>query len=165
MRRAAAILDQARHRHLTLTTAESCTGGLVAGLLTEIPGASDVIDRGYVTYSNLAKEQMLNVPPELLRDYGAVSEPVACAMAEGARRIAKASLAVSISGVAAPGGGSVLKPVGRVHLALAAVGCPTLHRMMDYGDIGRSQIRLASVSTALELIESYFAAESTAGLR
>jgi len=152
--RAEMLLAQARAKGLKIATAESCTGGLVAGLLTEIPGSSDVVERGFVTYSNQAKEEMLGVPAAMLRQHGAVSEPVARAMAEGAIRNSTAQLSVAITGVAGPGGGSDDKPVGLVHIAAARAGEATLHRECRFGDIGRDAVRLASVATALEMLQS-----------
>jgi nicotinamide-nucleotide amidase len=114
---ARALLDAARAKHIRIVTAESCTGGLIAGLLTEIPGSSDVVERGFVTYSNEAKEDALGVPAALLRKYGAVSDQVARAMADGALRHARAQLAIAVTGIAGPGGGSVEKPVGLVYIA------------------------------------------------
>jgi nicotinamide-nucleotide amidase len=150
--RAEALLDAARAKGLKIATAESCTGGLIAGLLTEIPGSSDVLDRGFVTYSNDAKEAMLGIPPALIRQHGAVSEAVARAMAEGAIRNSAAQLSVAVTGVAGPGGGTDEKPVGLVHIAAARAGEATLHREYRFGDIGRSAVRLASVEAALELL-------------
>lgn len=158
--RAEIILEKARQRRMTVTTAESCTGGLISGVLTEIPGASDVIDRGFIVYSNEAKRELLGVPQSLLEIHGAVSEPVARAMAEGATRAANADLAVAVTGIAGPSGGSATKPVGRVHLALAGKNKATYHVMMDYGAIGRSVIRLRTVETALGLLECYFSASA-----
>ena len=152
--RAAAVLGNYRERAWRIATAESCTGGLVAGLLTEIPGSSDVIERGFVTYSNEAKVGLLGVPGELLAEHGAVSDPVARAMAEGALLRSNAHVAVSITGVAGPGGGSARKPVGLVHFGIAAEGRPAGHLERRYGDLGRSAIRLAAVEDALELLES-----------
>jgi nicotinamide-nucleotide amidase len=136
-----------------VATAESCTGGLVASLLTEIPGSSDVVERGFVTYSNEAKADMLGVAPALIAAHGAVSEPVARAMAEGALARSRARMAVSITGVAGPGGGSAEKPVGLVHFGLAASGRPTLHRERRYGDLGRAEVRARAVEDALALLE------------
>src|SRR3984957_20914030 len=113
------LLADARAKGLKIATAESCTGGLIAGLLTEIPGSSDVVERGFVTYSNAAKEDLLDVPPDLIRQYGAVSEPVARAMAEGALKHSLAHLAVAVTGIAGPGGGTAEKPVGLVYIAAA----------------------------------------------
>lgn len=150
--RAEALLDAARVKGLKIATAESCTGGLIAGLLTEIPGSSDVLDRGFVTYSNDAKEAMLGIAPALLRQHGAVSEAVARAMAEGAIRNSAAQLSVAVTGIAGPGGGTDEKPVGLVHIAAARAGEATLHRECRFGDIGRGAIRLASIAAALELL-------------
>jgi nicotinamide-nucleotide amidase len=154
---AESLLAAARARGLKLATAESCTAGLIAGLLTEIPGSSDVLDRGFVTYSNQAKEEMLGVPAAMLRQHGAVSEAVARAMAEGAIRNSVAQLSVSVTGIAGPGGGTDEKPVGLVHIAAARAGEATLHRECRFGDIGRTEIRLASVETALALMEEMLA--------
>jgi nicotinamide-nucleotide amidase len=151
--RAEALLAAYRARGWKIATAESCTGGLVAALLTEIPGSSDVVERGFVTYSNDAKMACLGVPAGALAQYGAVSEIVARAMAEGAIEASLAHAAVAITGVAGPGGGSDAKPVGLVHLAVATRGGATVHREMRFGDIGRGPIRSASVATALELLE------------
>ncbi|MBW8708514.1 MAG: CinA family protein [Alphaproteobacteria bacterium] len=152
--RAESLLAAARAQGLKIAAAESCTGGLIAGLLTEIPGSSDVLDRGFVTYSNQAKEEMLGVPGAALRQHGAVSEAVARAMAEGAIRNSTAQLSVAVTGIAGPGGGTEGKPVGLVHIAAARAGEATLHREYRFGDIGRSEIRLKSVETALELLAS-----------
>jgi nicotinamide-nucleotide amidase len=140
-------------RKLTIATAESCTGGLVAGALTEVPGSSAVLDRGFVTYSNDAKQQMLGVPTETLRDYGAVSRQTAEAMAQGALAKAKTDLAVSITGIAGPGGGSADKPVGLVHFAAVARDGTTMHAGKRFGDIGRAQVRHKSVLQALAMLK------------
>jgi nicotinamide-nucleotide amidase len=137
---------------LKLTTAESCTGGLIAGLLTEIPGSSAVVERGFVTYSNEAKTEVLGIDPELIARHGAVSAQVALAMAEGALCHSAAQISVSVTGVAGPGGGTVLKPIGLVHLAVAQTGRTTVDQTCTFGDIGRQAIRLASVSTALDMV-------------
>jgi nicotinamide-nucleotide amidase len=134
-------------------TAESCTGGLIAALLTEIPGSSDVVDRGFVTYSNEAKTALVGVAPELIALHGAVSEPVVRAMAEGALKHSLADLTVAVSGVAGPGGGSLEKPVGRVEIAAASQG-HTLYKRMNYGDLGRSEIRRRTVLDALALAQA-----------
>ncbi|MCQ8782605.1 CinA family protein [Aurantimonas sp. MSK8Z-1] len=134
-----------------LATAESCTGGLVAALITEVPGSSAVLDRGFVTYSNRAKADLLGVRDSALSQHGAVSELVARQMAEGALRSSTADVAVAITGIAGPGGGSLEKPVGLVHFA-SATSAATRHREMRFGDIGRSEIREASVSVALEML-------------
>lgn len=150
--RAEKLLATARAGGVRIATAESCTGGLIAALLTEIPGASDVFGRGFVTYSNKAKEDMLGVPAATLRQHGAVSEAVARIMAEGAIRNSTAQLSVAVTGIAGPGGGTEEKPVGLVHIAVARAGEPTLHRECRFGDIGRGEIRLASVAAALEML-------------
>jgi nicotinamide-nucleotide amidase len=146
------VLKRARAKDLRVAAAESCTGGLAAALLTEIPGSSDVFERGFVTYSNQAKMEMLGVPEELLTEFGAVSQPVARCMAKGAIERSDAQLAVGVTGIAGPGGGSALKPVGLVHLAAARHGADSLHEEHRFGDIGRSAIRLASVEAALLLL-------------
>lgn len=139
-------------RKLLIATAESCTAGLIAGALTEIAGSSNVFDRGFVTYSNAAKQQMIGVLPETLKAHGAVSRQSAIEMAEGAIAHSAADISVAVTGIAGPGGGSEEKPVGLVHLAAARKGHETLHREMRYGDIGRSAVRLATVRTALEML-------------
>lgn len=149
---AAEVLHSARRAGLILATAESCTGGLVAGALTAIAGSSDVVDRGFVTYSNAAKCQMLGVPAALIAEHGAVSAEVAAAMAEGALSASGADLAVSVTGIAGPGGGSPQKPVGLVYFAVARAGGPTLAREKRFGDIGRDSVRLMSVRAALALM-------------
>jgi nicotinamide-nucleotide amidase len=149
---AEALLDTLRKRRLMLATAESCTGGLVAGLLTEIAGSSDVVERGFVTYSNAAKHELLGVPEAMLAEHGAVSEPVARAMAEGALAHSAADVTVAVTGIAGPGGGSAEKPVGLVHFAAARRGGPVLHQECRFGDIGRGAVRLASVRVALQLV-------------
>jgi nicotinamide-nucleotide amidase len=151
--RAEHLLTTAKAGGVRIATAESCTGGLIAALLTEIPGSSDVFGRGFVTYSNKAKEDMLGVPAATLRQHGAVSEAVARIMAEGAIRNSTAQLSVAVTGIAGPGGGSDEKPVGLVHIAVARAGEPTLHRECRFGDIGRGKVRLASVEAALEMLE------------
>lgn len=148
---AEALLAQCRTAGLMIATAESCTGGLIAGLLTEVPGSSDVFDRGFVTYSNDAKTQMLDVSAELIRTHGAVSEHVAHAMAQGALNHSRAHITVAVTGVAGPGGGSADKPVGLVHLA-AMRGDKAITRVCHFGDIGRDQVRLKTVETALVLL-------------
>ncbi|WPE20351.1 CinA family protein [Shinella zoogloeoides] len=139
-------------RGLMIATAESCTAGLIAGVITEIAGSSNAFDRGFVTYSNEAKQQMIGVSAETLKAHGAVSRPTALEMAEGAIRHSNADISVAVTGIAGPGGGSDEKPVGLVHLAAARKGRETLHREMRYGDIGRSAVRLATVRTALEML-------------
>jgi len=137
---------------LTIATAESCTGGLVAGLITSIAGSSDVFEAGFVTYSNAAKTRMIGVPVNLIDGFGAVSEEVARAMAEGALARSEAQLAVAITGIAGPGGGTPTKPVGLVHLAAARRGAGTIHDVLRLGDIGRSQVRMAAVRQAVEML-------------
>jgi nicotinamide-nucleotide amidase len=149
--RARLVLDGARAKGLKIATAESCTGGLIAGLLTEIAGSSDVVERGWVTYSNDAKIAEIGVPKELVVAHGAVSEPVARAMAEGALAAAPVDLAIAVTGVAGPGGGSAQKPVGLVHVALAAKGRPTVHRECRFGAIGRGAVRIETVKAALDM--------------
>jgi nicotinamide-nucleotide amidase len=147
------VLDACRARGWKVATAESCTGGLVAGALTEIAGSSDVVDRGFVTYSNAAKMAMLGVPEGTLAKFGAVSRQTAEAMAQGALERAGVDLTVAITGVAGPGGGSAAKPVGLVHLAAVVRGSPArIERKMLYGDIGRSEIRRRSVIDALDML-------------
>ncbi len=148
------LLEELRAEELTLTTAESCTGGLISACLTEVAGSSDVFERGFVTYSNSAKTQMLGVPEELIEAHGAVSMEVACAMAEGALAYSPAGLSVSVTGVAGPGGGSSEKPVGLVHIATARRGGTVNHLCCTFGDVGRSQIRQRSVVEALRLVRS-----------
>ena len=150
--RAETVLSLFRARGWTLCTAESCTGGLVAGALTAVPGSSDVMDRGFVTYSNAAKMDMLGVPSAVLEAHGAVSEQTARAMARGACEAAGVNAAVSITGVAGPGGGSPEKPVGLVHFACARRDGAVTHREMRFGDIGRDAVRRASVLVALDLL-------------
>jgi len=146
------VLDLAREAGVTLATVESCTGGLVAGALTAVPGSSDVVDRGFVTYRNTAKTALVGVPEALIAAHGAVSEPVARAMAEGGARAVGVDLAVAVTGVAGPGGGTAQKPVGLVHFAVAGVGRATAHREQRFGDIGREAVRLQSVRVALEMV-------------
>lgn len=151
--RAAALLAAYERQGLKIATAESCTGGLVAALLTEIAGSSAVVERGFVTYSNEAKTELIGVPADLIAQHGAVSEPVARAMAEGALAHSWADVAVAITGVAGPGGGSVEKPVGLVHFGLARKGAETVHLERRYGDLGRESVRRSAVQDALMLLE------------
>lgn len=145
------ILAACKQHGLRVATVESCTGGLLSAILTELPGSSDMFTHGFVTYANAAKEQMVGVPKKLLDDNGAVSEPVARAMAEGGLSASGADVVIAITGVAGPGGGSDAKPVGTVHLACAVKGGATTHRKMHYtGD--RSAIRLSAVDTALDML-------------
>ena len=149
----ASLLDRARQQGVMIATAESCTGGLIAGALTDIPGSSDVFDRGFVTYSNAAKQDLLGVTAETLARYGAVSEPTAREMAEGALARSAAGLAVAVTGIAGPGGGSAEKPEGRVCFGLARPGVPTLTQTVDFGGIGRGPVRSAAVAHALALLD------------
>lgn len=151
---AARLLDACRARRLMLATAESCTGGLIAAALTEVAGSSDVFDRGFVTYSNAAKTAMLGVATELIAERGAVSREVAEAMAEGALAASQADIAVAVTGIAGPGGGSTTKPVGLVQLCTARRDGAVRHLERRYGDIGRERIRHAAVGDALRLLAS-----------
>ena len=151
--RAAALLKAYEQKGLMVATAESCTGGLVAALLTEIAGSSAVVERGFVTYSNEAKTEQIGVPAELIAAHGAVSEPVARAMAEGALAHSRADVAVGITGIAGPGGGTATKPVGLVHFGLARKGAATVHLERRYGDLGRAAVRSRAVEDALALLE------------
>ena len=147
------ILSAARAAGLRLVTAESCTGGLVAAALTDIPGSSDVFDRGFVTYSNAAKRQMLGVQAATLAEFGAVSQQTAVEMAEGALKNADAQLAVAITGIAGPGG-SEFKPEGRVCFALARQGQATRSETVEFGAQGRAAVRRAATRHALDLLAS-----------
>ncbi|PVB62752.1 CinA family protein [Labrenzia sp. 011] len=149
---ATTVLDALKDGGKMVATAESCTGGLICGTLTEIAGSSAVVDRGFVTYSNEAKTDMLGVPADLIRTVGAVSKEVAIAMAEGALARSNADVAVSVTGIAGPGGGSQDKPVGTVHIAVASKGRPTDHVHCWFADKGRRSIRLETVQTALTSI-------------
>lgn len=151
LKEAEALLGLCRVKGLHIATAESCTGGLVSALLTEIPGSSDVVERGFVTYTNTAKHEMLGVPTELLDRVGAVSEEVARSMAEGALRHAPAELSIAITGIAGPGGGTEAKPVGLVHFASARKGKSAAHHSEIFSG-NRQEIRLQSVETALNLL-------------
>ena len=145
------LLARLRARGLRLVTAESCTGGLIAASLTALPGASDVLAGGIVAYSNALKIALLGVPPALLAQHGAVSDPVARAMAEGARVRAAVDLAIAVTGIAGPGGGSSEKPVGLVYLAAASASQTLAERHIFPGD--RAQVRAASVRAAFMLID------------
>ncbi len=152
--RAATLLDRCRAAGLKVATAESCTGGLIAGLLTEIPGSSAVVERGFVVYSNDAKVELIGVPAATIAAHGAVSEATARAMAEGALKASRADIAVSVTGVAGPDGGSPEKPVGLVWFGCARRADETVAREERFGDIGRGNVRMASVRVALELLEA-----------
>ena len=141
-------------KQLRIVTAESCTGGLIAAVLTAVPGSSSVVERGFVTYSNEAKTEAIGVPTALIAEHGAVSAPVARAMAEGALSHSYADIALSVTGIAGPGGGSAEKPVGLVHFGCARRGGPVRHVERRFGDIGRDDIRAASVIQALDLADA-----------
>jgi nicotinamide-nucleotide amidase len=149
---AKAVLDAAKARGVRIATAESCTAGLVAGALTATSGSAEVVERGFVTYSNAAKHEMLGVDARLIDGDGAVSEAVARAMAEGALTHARAELAVAVTGIAGPTGGTAEKPVGLVHFATARTGGPTTHRRELFAGMEREAVRLASVRVALKLL-------------
>ncbi|MCW5723001.1 MAG: CinA family protein [Devosia sp.] len=145
------IIDILTKTKRTIATAESCTGGMIAAALTDIPGASAVLYGGFITYSNAAKSDMIHVPARVIEDYGAVSNQVARAMADGARNTARADLAVSATGIAGPDGGSEKKPVGLVYVAVSS-DLATLVIEHRFGDIGRDAIRKATVQAALDLV-------------
>ncbi|NDA48475.1 MAG: CinA family protein [Alphaproteobacteria bacterium] len=146
------LIQAAAAKGLTLALAESCTGGLVVGLLTQVPGSSAVLDRGFVTYSNQAKQDMLGVPLSVLEAHGAVSAAVALSMAEGALSHSRADLALAITGIAGPGGGSPQKPVGLVHFALALRGHPTQPVERHFGELGRTEVRWAALEQAMQML-------------
>ncbi|GAB3456946.1 CinA family protein [Insolitispirillum peregrinum] len=152
------VLKACRERGILLVTAESCTGGLIGAIITAIPGSSDVFHAGYVTYGNSAKETMLEIPPSLIRRDGAVSEAVAFAMARGALEESPAGVAVAVTGVAGPGGGSENKPVGTVHIAVVTEGGNTLHRICLF-DGDRDGIRLQTAEMAMRLVLEILGAE------
>ena len=152
--RARALIGLCRAQGVILATAESCTGGLLAGLLTEISGSADVLDRGFVTYSNAAKAELLGVPASILDRHGAVSPETALAMAEGTLARSRASLALSITGIAGPTGGTPSKPVGLVHFGLARKGQPTITTERRCGDIGRRRVREEALRQALAMLET-----------
>lgn len=149
------ILQSARARRLKITTAESCTGGLISALLTEISGSSDVFTHGFVTYANAAKTEMIGVDAALIKTHGAVSEEVARAMAEGSLCAAKADLSVAVTGIAGPSGATANKPVGLVHIASARKDFSTLHARCVFSG-NRSEVRLQAVAAALELVQQQF---------
>lgn len=151
MTKAEALLAAARATGDRIATAESCTGGMIGAAITDVPGSSDIFDRGFISYSNAAKTAMLGVDPWLIETHGAVSEEVARAMAEGALDRSYASLAVAVTGIAGPGA-SERKPEGRVCFALAATGRRTRSETVDFGAIGRAKVRQASVDHALDLL-------------
>ncbi len=145
------IIDILTEAKKTIVTAESCTGGMIASALTDIPGASAAVYGGYVTYANTAKSRMIHVQARLIRDYGAVSNQVARAMADGARNTARADYAVAVTGIAGPDGGSDKKPIGLVYVAVSSELATVVieHR---FGDLGRDEVRKASVKAALDLV-------------
>lgn len=145
------LIDEARERSLRIVTAESCTGGLVAGAICTIPGASDVFERGFVVYSNRAKQELLGVPGDLIADLGAVSEPVARMMAEGALEASNAHLAVAVTGVAGPGG-TPMKPMGTVHIATARANQRIMHKEEFFEEDTREGVQLAAVQSALQML-------------
>ena len=145
------LIDEARAKSLRIVTAESCTGGLVSGAICSI-AASDVFERGFVTYTNRAKQEVLSVPGDLLADHGAVSEPVVRYMAEGALEASNAHVAVAITGVAGPGGGTPMKPVGTVHFATARTNHGIRHSMERFEHPDRAGVQLASVAMALQML-------------
>lgn len=149
---AKSLIELCIARGLTIATAESCTGGLIAGVLTEISGSSAVVDRGYVTYSNRAKSEMLGVPAALIERVGAVSQEVALAMAVGALAKSGADLAIAVTGIAGPGGGSTEKPVGLVHFGVMRRGYPARHAVHVFADRDRSSVRFATIVEALKLL-------------
>jgi len=149
---AAEVLEAARAGSDLIATAESCTGGLVSAALTSVPGSSDVFDRGFVTYTNTAKSEMLGVPFWLIEKHGAVSEEVARAMSGGALAHSNATIAVAITGIAGPGGGTADKPVGLVHFAAERRDLPTQHQRVAFGDLGRDEVRRRSVACALRML-------------
>jgi nicotinamide-nucleotide amidase len=149
---AAELLERCRNARLKLVTAESCTAGLIAATLGAVPGASRVLERGFVTYSNEAKAEVLGVPADLIASKGAVSAEVARAMAEGALKQSRADLAVAVTGIAGPDGGSADKPVGLVHLAAARRGGARLHEERRFGDLGRQQVQAETVLAAFDLV-------------
>lgn len=151
-RQVAELIEYCRSRQLKVATAESCTGGLVAGAITEVAGASQVFDWGVVTYSNDAKAELLGVPAMLINEHGAVSAEVATAMAEGALHRSAADLAVSVTGIAGPDGGSAEKPVGLVYLAAARSGQPVFCEKHQLGDRGRGATRLAATQLAIQIL-------------
>lgn len=150
---ASETLELCRKKGLQISTAESCTGGLIIGALTEIAGSSDVVDRGFITYTNQAKMEMLGVPVETLKIDGAVSSVTALAMAKGAIENSDADIAVSVTGIAGPGGGTDRKPVGLIHMAAMKRDDEALHQQHNFGDIGRDAVREATVIAALKLLQ------------
>lgn len=157
------VIEAAKAKGWKVATAESCTAGLVSGGLTTISGSADVFERGYITYSNESKSELLGVEPQLILDAGAVSEAVARAMAEGALARSGTDLSVSVTGIAGPTGGTPLKPVGMVHFATAVRGDLTVHRLELFGALGRERVREASVRLALDLLLDRLGAAKASG--
>jgi len=153
--RAFTLVGELRAKSLKLATAESCTGGLLAGLFTEIAGSSDVFERGFVTYSNDAKHELLGVSTALLETHGAVSQEVALAMAQGTLAHSRADLVIAVTGIAGPGGATETKPNGLVHVAIARKDGAVTHRVFEFGDIGRTEVRLATLDAALTLLSEF----------
>ena len=153
--KAATLLKAAGDKKMRIASAESCTGGLIAALMTEIPGSSVVVGRSFITYSNRAKHEILHVPADLLREHGAVSELVVRAMAQNTFDMTSAHLTVAVSGIAGPGGGSAEKPAGLVHMATCHEG-DVIHIKHEFGDIGRTEVRLATVDAAMDMLLSRF---------
>lgn len=151
--RACELLSETKSRGLTIATAESCTGGLIAATLAAVPGASASLERGFVTYSNEAKADLLGVPTELIRTFGAVSRDVAIAMVQGALAHSPATIAVAVTGVAGPDGGTDAKPVGLVHIAAARRNGAMVHEEKRFGAIGRHAIQVATVAAAFDLMQ------------
>jgi nicotinamide-nucleotide amidase len=151
---AAQVLAACDARGLMVATAESCTGGMVSAALTDIPGSSAVVERGFVTYSNAAKSEMLGVPFWLIERHGAVSEDVARAMAGGALTHSRATMAVAVTGIAGPDGGTSEKPIGLVHVAAGRPDGRMHHERVEFGDVGRAEVRRRSVEQALSMLRS-----------
>lgn len=153
--RAFTLVGELRAKSLKLATAESCTGGLLAGLFTEIAGSSDVFECGFVTYSNDAKHELLGVSTALLETHGAVSQEVALAMAQGTLAHSRADLVIAVTGIAGPGGATETKPIGLVHVAIARKDGAVTHRVFEFGDIGRTEVRLATLDAAMTLLSEF----------
>lgn len=160
LNRAETFLERCRTQHLTVVTAESCTGGLLAGLLTTVPGASDVIERGFITYSDDAKIDVLSVGRDAIDHHGAVSAHVARDMASGALQHSRSEIAAAITGIAGPGGGSEHKPVGLVYIAVKRRGSEAIVKSCTFGDVGRARVRLEAVDTALDMLDGLVRGET-----
>jgi nicotinamide-nucleotide amidase len=157
------LLDICKRKKLFVATAESCTAGLVAGTLTEVPGVSSMLDRGFITYSNESKQEMLGVKAQTLDAYGAVSRETALEMAQGALARSSVDLAVSVTGIAGPDGGSAEKPVGLVHFGAVSRGGQSVHSEQRYGDVGRAQVRKQSVLQAFRMLHDLAEKEPAKG--